>query len=192
MTRPVNDTLAGFALARGASAGATPSRTALESGAFAGLFDSSVEFAPWQHDLAQAPERKGTQDAVKLDDARRPLAQDRPDIAVDLSSAGAPREGGVPVEATGIVPGARGQAVFTGSIERMAVGSSTKGAAPAMPQAVRYQWSRTALAVCVRDGELSVSVRDSDISSAEDLRRALEQSVPGLRLSSLKVNGVLE
>ncbi len=60
------------------------------------------------------------------------------------------------------------------------------------PDPAHCQWSRTAFAACLRDGELNLYVRDDALRGEREIVSVLKQALrdTGIRLGEIKVNGI--
>ena len=182
----------------GLASGSNPGsglRRSLEHSGFADLFDSNVRFAATAGTAAAAAPGA----SISPEKAVAGLvegAEAMSSIATDLRSLGQPQAAaevfiGAPGRAAGSLPVAAPAALV-----RAAASIETGAVHSAQPRPLldptRCQWSRTAFAACLREGELDLSIRDgalpSDPDAVDTLRRAIQGL--GLNLAKLKINGI--
>lgn len=170
-------------------------RRSLEHSGFADLFDSNVRFAATAGTAAAGVSGASIlpQKAVAgLVEGAEAMSS----MATDLRVIGQPQAAaevfiGVPGRVAGSLPAAAPAALV-----RAAVSAEAGAVHSAQPRPLldptRCQWSRTAFAACLREGELDLSIRDgalpSDPDAVDTLRRAIQGL--GLNLAKLKINGI--
>lgn len=169
-------------------------RVAGERSAFAELFDSHVHFSAFAGSVSQiAPVAGRLQAALPSEQpevcAAGSVAPAGPENALNSFSpatAGiAPDSIGVRTTTTAVVPAAVPD--FSARVEAAPSAASRLGPSPA-----HCQWSRTAFAACLRDGELNLSVRDQELQAGREVVESLKQALRdmGISLGGIRINGI--
>jgi hypothetical protein len=182
----------------GLASGSNPGsglRRSLEHSGFADLFDSNVRFAATAGTAAAAAPGA----SISSEKAVAGLvegAEVMSSMASDLRTLGHPQAAaevfiGAPGRVAGSLPAAAPAVLVRAAVSTEAGAIHSAPPRPLLDP-TRCQWSRTAFAACLREGELDLSIRDgalpSDPDAVDTLRRAIQGL--GLNLAKLKINGI--
>jgi hypothetical protein len=170
-------------------------RVAGERSAFADLFDSQVHFAAFAGRASELAPVAGRLQAALSPEQAKVLA-----ATTSLVPAGPEHASNrFSSAAAGIAPDSNSVRTATAAVVPAAVPDFSARAetvwSPASrlaPNPAHCQWSRTAFAACLRDGELNLSVRDADLQAGQEVVESLKQALRemGISLGGIRINGI--